>query len=300
MNVAVLAAPEDLSVLISILEALKGAGISAYGLKMRETWMGLSRAELSSRVDRATHFLVVTTPASSRTTWFSFAVGYGLGKESRFSLFRLSPSWEPPRYLSGLPLLDGLEELLAFYRLEEAEWLLLQERRSARAAILEMGISFHADSLSRCVEEGDLKAVELFLKAGFHPNSRDKRGVPLLCLAARGRHKAVAELLLEFGASIDFQSEDRGYSPLMDAAFVGDAELLAFFLSRGAAVDLESKDGQTALIIAVGRNDGAMVNLLLEAGADPDRADRLGFSARGYASLFHSDRILALLKSRNS
>jgi len=41
VNVAVLTSPEDISFLVPTLEALKGGGISTYGLKMRETWQGL-------------------------------------------------------------------------------------------------------------------------------------------------------------------------------------------------------------------------------------------------------------------
>jgi uncharacterized protein len=283
-----------------MLEALNGCGISTYGLKMRETWQGLSSSAISARVDRATHFLLVASAASVTKTWFSFAVGYGYGKKARIALYRTDPSWEPPLYLKGLPIIDNGDELISFYRLEGAEWLIHQKRSASRAAILEMGISFHADSLAHCVEEGDLKAVELFLRAGFHPNSRDKHGVPLLCLATRGKHRGVVELLLEFGASIDLQSEDRGYSPLMDAVFVGSLELVELFLSRGATVDLASKDGQTALVIAVGRNDEAMARLLLENGADSGATDKLGFSARKYAELFHNSLMLSLFESHNS
>jgi len=243
---------------------------------------------------------LVASADSANKTWFSFAIGYGYGKKARIALYRTDPSWDPPRYLKGLPIIDNRDELVAFYRIEEAEWSILQKRSVSRAAILEMGISFHADSLAHCVEEGDLKAVELFLKAGFHPNSRDTHGVPLICLATRRKHKAVVELLLEFGASIDLQSEDRGYSPLMDAVFVGSLELVELFLSRGACVDLASKDGQTALVIAVGRNDEAMARLLLENGADAGATDKLGFSARKYAELFHNSLMLSLFESHNS
>ena len=141
---------------------------------------------------------------------------------------------------------------------------------------------------------GDTKAVELFMKAGFLPDSRDKYGVPLLCLAARGKHRAVAEILLERGARIDLQSEDRGYSPLMDAAQAGSADLVALFLGKGASPDLTSKDGQTALIVAVGRNDAEVAGLLASGGADPDLCDKLGLSARKYAALFKNPDILSL------
>jgi len=118
--------------------------------------------------------------------------------------------------------------------------------------------------------------------------------VPLLCLAARGKHRAVAELLLGRGARIDLQSEDRGYSPLMDAAQAGSADLVGLFLESGASPDLVSKDGQTALVVAVGRNDAEVARLLVSGGADPDLADKLGLTARKYAALFKNPAILSL------
>jgi ankyrin repeat protein len=201
--------------------------------------------------------------------------------------------------LGSLPVIDSLEELAAYYAVERDEWLALETRRQARARLLEMGISCHAEALAQCSSEGDTKAVALFIEAGFNPDTRDKRGVPLLCLATRGKHLAVAELLLDRGASIDLQSEDRGYSALMDAAQAGAVELARLFLSRNADPNLASKDSQTALIVAVGRNDAAVSRLLLEAGADPDIVDKLGLSARKYAALFRNETILSLIESRS-
>ena len=86
---------------------------------------------------------MVASADSANKTWFSFAIGYGYGKKARIALYRTDPSWDPPRYLKGLPIIDNRDELVAFYRIEEAEWSILQKRSVSRAAILEMGISFH-------------------------------------------------------------------------------------------------------------------------------------------------------------
>lgn len=294
MTVAVLASPEDGDFLHKILVTLDEAGVEAYGLKIHESWEALERDKVIARVEKASHFLALATATSLEASWFSFAAGYGYSRGANFSLFRIEPSRSFPRYLSGLPVFDGLDELAAYYRAEKADWFVQEERRGARAALLEMGISVHTDTLAQCVREGDTKAVDLFLKAGFHPDTRDKHGVPLLCLAARGKHRAIAEILLAQGAGIDLQSEDRGYSPLMDAAQTGSSDLVRLFLEKGAAPDLAGKDGQTALVVSVGRNDVDVARLLVSGGADPDRADKLGLSARKYAALFKNPAILSL------
>jgi hypothetical protein len=296
MNVAVLAAPENVRELVAALSVFKELGVPAYGLKIRDSWEELERLGLSARIDRATHILLVCAESTIQKPWFVYSAGYSMGKGARLALFRLAPAWDPPPYLAKLPIIDGGEELAEYFRIEHADWSVHEEREMARSSLLELGVSFHADSLARCVAEGDLRAVELFLKAGFHPNSRDKHGVPLLCLAARNKHRSIAELLLEYGADIDLQSEDRGYSALMDATLGGASELVELFIDRGADPNLQSKDGQTALVVAVGRNDAATASLLLSAGADPDRADKLGLSARKYVALFKKPELVALFE----
>jgi ankyrin repeat protein len=64
-------------------------------------------------------------------------------------------------------------------------------------------------------------------------------------------------------------------------------------IRAGVDVNIQSKSGQTALIVAVGANEEEMVEALLKAGADPDVKDLMGTSARQYASLFHNKTIQA-------
>ena len=298
MKVAVLASPADGQILLDILRTLAEANVEAYGLKMREGWQSLPLAEIVGRLQKSDHDLVIVSEASVDASWLPFVVGFSVGRKTSLALYRPKAECGLPSYLQSFTLLKSHDELQAFYQSEKAEWLVREERRSARGALLEMGISCHADSLAQCVRDGDTKAVELFLNAGFPPDARDKHGVTLLGLAARSKHIAVAELLLERGAELDLQSEDRGYSPLMDAVLAGSIELVELFLAKGADPDLTSKDGQTALIVAVGRGDADSSRRLLDYGADPDISDKLGFSARKYAALFKAPAIVSLFGGR--
>lgn len=294
MTIAVLASPEDALMLKKILSTLAKAGVDAYGLMLRPNWESLDREQILGRLEKASHFLTLVSGSSLGSSWFTFTVGYGYSHTVSYTFARFDELCVLPPYVSGLPVLASLSEVESHYKAEMKSWLVQDERRASRATLLEMGISCHNDSLAQCVRDGDTKAVELFLKAGFHPDIRDKYGVPLLCLSARGKHLAVASLLLERGAQLDLQSEDRGYSPLMDAAQAGSADLVKLFLGKGADPNLKSKDGQTALVVAVGRNDAEVAHLLVEGGADPDEADKLGLSARKYAALFKNPAILSL------
>ncbi len=90
--------------------------------------------------------------------------------------------------------------------------------------------------------------------------------------------------LLIKGAKPDI-SDNKGSTPLIDAAqlkFIDGARML---LIVGAKVDATNDSGETALIRAVQVRDLAMVRLLIEKGADPDIVDSIaGQSARDYAT----------------
>jgi ankyrin repeat protein len=55
-------------------------------------------------------------------------------------------------------------------------------------------------------------------------------------------------------------------------------------IRRGARVDATNRRGETALTVAVQQRQPRLVELLLRAGANPDKADHVtGYSPRDYA-----------------
>jgi ankyrin repeat protein len=69
------------------------------------------------------------------------------------------------------------------------------------------------------------------------------------------------------------------------AANLGFLDGLEALIAAKADVDQPNDSGETPLISAVHRRDIPMMRVLLKAGADPDRADNSGRSARDYATL---------------
>jgi hypothetical protein len=296
VKVAILVSPSDIKCLVPLLERLKAIEVPAIGVKIGEKWTDLHLREIENKFRLYTHFLFIMSEAHSEDGWFRFFSGFALGKEKRTAIYRLDPDWNSPSHLGTLPVFDTVDELGAFFIVEKGEWLELEGRRLARAELLSRGIPFHAESFAECVREGDKGGVRLFLDAGLTPNARDRHGVPVLCLAARHRHRGIVELLIDSGADINSRAEDRGFSALMDAASAGAVDILSLLITRGAKTELLSKDGQTALIVAVGRSDPAAAKILLDAGSDPNHEDKLGFSAKKYAKLFNKQEILDILK----
>ena len=291
MKIAVLASPDNTSDARKAMIRLEAEGNETVGLKFSERWRAEPRARLELLMTGASHILCVLGERDAEAAWFAYMVGFARGKAVPLVVYATKPHFQPDPWMSDVSFFPDLDAIAAHYAKEAVEWASREARRMAKAALLELGISWHGESMAQCVRDGDTKAVELFIASGFPPDVRDKSGVPMLCLAARSRHHSVVEVLLDSGADIDAQSDDRGYSPLMDAAQQGDETLAALLLRRWADTDLQSKDGQTALVLAVGRGDAPIVSALLRNGADPDLADKLGLSARKYAKLFHNTAI---------
>ena len=65
-------------------------------------------------------------------------------------------------------------------------------------------------------------------------------------------------------------------SPVADAAMRGDTETVQALISRGADVNTPQGDGMSALHWAAERADGALVGILLDAGAEVTAVTRIG------------------------
>lgn len=109
------------------------------------------------------------------------------------------------------------------------------------------------------------------------------------------KHNAVAELLVESGAVLS--SGDMALYACI-AVEENDAELLENIIRYGGSINSSMKDGTTPLHRAVCDGNVQMVELLLEHGADIDKQDNNGWSARALADQQGHDDIQVLFKSR--
>jgi hypothetical protein len=193
-----------------------------------------------------------------------------------------------------------VENVAAFFSFLENDmpaWQKTAIKRRAKEILFERGIPFNEEILANMVIGGNIENVSLFLEAGLSPDTRDRFGVPLLCLASRSGNHGVIKLLLKAGANIDLQAGDRFNTALIDSAAGKHREIMKDLIAAGADLNLKSRDGQSALIIAVGLNDEEAVEMLLKAGAGADEPDSLGVSARTYAGLFKNPAMQALFKT---
>ena len=116
---------------------------------------------------------------------------------------------------------------------------------------------------------GHKAMVELLLAKGADMNSRDGSGQTALHLAAKNGFQSVAEVLLANKADVNARDGSQS-TPLHEAAVNGHADVLTRLLSASAKPDSEDDHGRTALSYAVEKAHSDCVKALLTAKADPN------------------------------
>lgn len=86
-----------------------------------------------------------------------------------------------------------------------------------------------------------------------------------------------------------------GNTPLMHAAWKGEAAVVDALLAAGARVDAVNNDGNTALWLACVSNDANIVKRIAAAGADLDHANLTGATSLMYAASSSKPGIVATL-----
>jgi ankyrin repeat protein len=151
--------------------------------------------------------------------------------------------------------------------------------------------------LARAVSRGDLPAVTELLGAGADPNIRDAGGYPPIAIAAVKGSPQLVQLLLAAGADPLLPDRLMGASPLHKAAQGGVVEVARLLVLAGAFLDAQAPThGYTPLIDAVWFKRRAMVDYLLEAGANPEVRGHDGTFPLGLAKHDGLDDIVAVIE----
>lgn len=147
--------------------------------------------------------------------------------------------------------------------------------------------------LMDAVARRDAAAVRELLKAGANPNARDYWQDSPLLVAVRLDDPELVQILLDAGALVDVKG--RGYTPLGLAARNNNLAILRLLLQAGADPDRKSDDGDFPIHGAVRSGHAGAVELLLKARADLLRFDREGLSPLALAAAYGSERLVAML-----
>ncbi|MEG0194910.1 MAG: ankyrin repeat domain-containing protein [Stenotrophomonas sp.] len=132
--------------------------------------------------------------------------------------------------------------------------------------------------LRDAASRGDVDAVREALDAGADLEARDVQGRTALLLATHGNNVDAARELIEAGADVNAKDamQDSAY---LYAGARGLDEILALTLAHGADLRSTNRYGGTALIPAAERGHVATVHALLRAGVAVDHVNRLHWTA---------------------
>jgi len=274
---------------------LSTEGMAHRALRLPLHWDLNESAALLTRLQQHSHFLFLVGDDQNRHPLLVFCVGYCLSLAERTYVLAPLSAEDSGGWESQFPVSTSLEALMERLRAETLVWAARLEREAAHHQLIEQGFEVTNSAFWETVERGDTGSVELFLKAGFSANSTNKKGVTMLCLSVRFSHFAVLRLLLAWGGDINRKSADRDNTPLMDASAEGHVEMVQELVDRGADLAGQSRNGQNALVLAIGKGADAVAKVLLAAGSDPFAEDKLGMSAQKYAQLFGRKEILELM-----
>jgi len=284
--------------LVSLATLLHQKGIRFQPLPLPERWGILDSEDLLHYLKGYNHWLFLLGREDLGNPAFLFASGYCVAIHERCYLLDPEGGLLPGYWKTLLNVCPDFPTLVETLEQERDRWTQFLQRLEAKGKLVERGLEVTNSSFIEAVEKGDLASCDLFLEAGFLPDLTNKKGVNLLCLAVRAAHLGVVRRLLDAGADVNLRSRDRDNSPLMDAAAEGLTDIVRELIPRGADLDGLSRNGQSALVLAIGKGAQEVAAILLEGGADPFVADKLGMNACQYAQLLGRQDFLALVAAR--
>jgi ankyrin repeat protein len=135
------------------------------------------------------------------------------------------------------------------------------------------------EPLVQAIRDGDFAKAHAMVKSGAKLNIQDECGATPFHEAIRWNYTEFATELLSAGADPKFP--DGGAEALIGTAFMCNPTLARELLNRGVPANAAGLSGVTALMNAPSQRcaGGALVQLLLDAGADPNAKSKGGFSA---------------------
>ncbi|WP_408004339.1 ankyrin repeat domain-containing protein [Pseudomonas palmensis] len=139
------------------------------------------------------------------------------------------------------------------------------------------GAAGAADTLLEAAANGNPTRVGVLLAQGADVDQRDSRNNTPLLLATAGGHVAAARRLIDAGADVN-ASNWMHDSPYLLAGAEGQLQILEMTLAHGADLKSTNRYGGTALIPACERGHVEVVARLLAAGVAPDHVNSLGWT----------------------
>ena len=151
----------------------------------------------------------------------------------------------------------------------------------------------------------DITITELLIEKGADIEAKDDDGINALVYASTYNNEEMVKFLLEKGADantvceIENEHTDIASTPLMNAAYRGNTNIINMLLENGADINYTTDFGMTALMMAASFNQFEAAKVLLENNADTSITDEYGRTALDLAKLEDYKDIVELLEKYN-
>ena len=156
-----------------------------------------------------------------------------------------------------------------------------QSKEHAIQELEKLNVRFTPDDFARSAENGDMKAVQLFLDAGIDCNAQSSAGLTALMAASKNGRIEVVRKLLDQKVKIDAQGKD-GVTALMLAADGNKLDVVDLLLKKNADPNVEDQRGWTALIYAVYQRNTNCVEALAARSREEVNRGLLVAALMGY------------------
>ena len=149
--------------------------------------------------------------------------------------------------------------------------------------------------LMSAVMANEFDVAKALVAAGTDVNVKIKEFFEFNALhfAVKNQNAAMVKLLLEAGADPNWINKNPGFAPITKAVKESNAEIVRALLAHGAEVQFET--GFKLIVEAAQCADAEVVDLLLEAGCDPNECDSNGSALRAASTRCNVGAVQALL-----
>ncbi len=137
--------------------------------------------------------------------------------------------------------------------------------------------------LTAAIAKGHIELIKLLTAFKAKLNARDgKENIPLV-YAIEEEQFGIAKMLIEAGANLDQANQNTYYlevskkSPLTAAIAKGRIELIKLLIAFKAKLNARDGNSNTPLVYAIEEGQFGIAKMLIEAGADPNTANKSKF-----------------------
>jgi ankyrin repeat protein len=154
---------------------------------------------------------------------------------------------------------------------------------------------FFNRELLEAAADGESDFVQTLLDGNADPNVENSGGWSALTFASWYGRDEVVRKLLAVRADVNVRTHDNGWTPLMVAAKGGCADVVRMLITSKAQLDVQDKEGFTALLFASWYEHVDVAHMLLDAGADVNVKNNVGMTALMFAAASGYENIVQTL-----